>query len=235
MKGEEGLRLVTLHSHPEHIEECMKILNEQWPRSRTMRMRSLSTSCDQFPTSLLLLKTTSPKDTEVIGHSRLNTLPREPDAAWIESVVIRRDLRGAGYGRQLMTRTEEYARISGFTTIYLSTHDQQVFYGKLGYEFCPPVCIYGGSVNKHLIPKQFIPPQLTKGVQALSLNSSGVGNNHKCQPATKQGAPPPASPAPPDLAGPRPPPLPASSKLTKDHITKIEPSSLTKMYMKKDL
>ncbi|KAK8403449.1 hypothetical protein O3P69_000488 [Scylla paramamosain] len=201
MKGEEGLRLVTLHSHPEHIEECMKILNDQWPRSRTMRMRSLSTSCDQFPTSLLLLKTTSHGDTEVIGHSRLNTLPREPDAAWIESVVIRQDLRGAGYGRQLMTRTEEYARISGFSTMYLSTHDQQ----------------------------------LTKGVQALSLKSSVVGKDQKCQPAMKQGAPPPASPAPPDPAVPHPPPLPASSKLTKDHITKIEPSSMTKMYMKKDL
>ncbi|MPC23777.1 N-alpha-acetyltransferase 80-like [Portunus trituberculatus] len=228
MKGEEGLRLVTLHSHPEHTEECMKILNDQWPRSRTMRMRSLSTSCDQFPTSLLLLKTTSQGDTEVIGHSRLNTLPREPDAAWIESVVIRRDLRGAGYGRQLMTRTEEYARVSGFTTMYLSTHDQQVFYGKLGYEFCPPVCIYGGSVNKHLIPKHFIPPQLTQGVQALSLKNSVVKDQ-------KQGAPPPATPAPPHPSLPRPPPLPTSSKLTKDHITKMEPSTLTKMYMTKEL
>ncbi|KAG0728771.1 N-acetyltransferase 6 [Chionoecetes opilio] len=179
MKGEECLRLVPLHAHPQYKEDCLTILNSQWPRSRTMRMRSLSSSCDQFPTSLVLLHTSPKEATEVIGHSRLSILPREPSSAWVESVIIRHDLRGAGCGRHLMIKTEEYARLCGFSTIYLSTHDQQVFYGKLGYEFCAPVCIYGGSINKHLLPKHFITPQITKGVQALTLNSSEVEKEQK--------------------------------------------------------
>lgn len=229
---------MTLHSHPEYTEDCMKILNDQWPRSRTMRMRSLSSSCDQFPTSLVLLQATPQGTTEVIGHSRLNVLPREPSCAWIESVIIRQDLRGAGYGRHLMNKTEEYARICGFSTIYLSTHDQQVFYGKLGYEFCAPISIYGGAVNRHLIPKQFIMPQIVQSVQTLSLNNTEEKKYHNCQPAMKHNVPSAASPASPSQAPPPPPPpppLPATSKLTKEHITKIDPSSMSKMYMKKDL
>lgn len=200
-------------------------------------MRSLSSSCDQFPTSLVLLHTTPQGATVVIGHSRLNVLPQEPSSAWVESVIIRQDLRGAGYGRHLMNKTEEYAKICGFSIIYLSTHDQQVFYGKLGYEFCAPVCIYGGSVNRHLIPKQFITPQLTKSVQALSLNSSDLEKDCKGQPVVKHNVSSLASPTSPDLAPPPPPPppLPATSKLRKEHIKKIDPSSMSKMYMKKDL
>ncbi len=197
------------------------------------RMRTLNSSCDEFPTSLILLRTTSQDSTEVVGHSKMNILHQEPDSAWVESVVIRRDLRGSGYGRILMNKTEEYARESGFSTVYLSTHDQQVFYGKLGYEFCPPVCIYGGAVNKHLIPKQFIVPQITKNVQTLALNDTA---EKRCQSDSKTSASSPTpvstSTSPPP---PPPPPLPASKKLTKDQITKVDPSSMAKMYMKKEL
>lgn len=196
-------------------------------------MRTLNSSCDEFPTSLILLRTTLQGSTEVVGHSKMNILHQEPDSAWVESVVIRRDLRGSGYGRILMNKTEEYARVSGFSTIYLSTHDQQVFYGKLGYEFCPPVCIYGGVVNKHLIPKQFIVPQITKNVQMLALSDTA---ENRCQSDSGASASPsipvPTSTAP---TPPPPPPPPAPKKLTKDQITKVDSSSMAKMYMKKEL
>ncbi|XP_050688161.1 N-alpha-acetyltransferase 80-like [Eriocheir sinensis] len=226
MKGEEGLRLVTLHSHPEYMEDCVKILNDQWPRSKTLRMRTLKSSCEEFPTNLVLLRTTPQGSAEVVGHSRMTIVPREPDAAWVESVIIRQNLRGSGYGRILMNKTEEYARGCGFSIMYLSTHDQQVFYGKLGYDFCPPVTIYGGAINKHLIPKQFIVPQITKSVETLSLNGS---ESHVKDSASSSSS---SSPASPSTA---PPPPPAPKKLTKNHITKLDSSSMEKMYMKKQL
>lgn len=35
---EEGeAKIVALHRSPEYTEACMKILNEQWPRSKTLR------------------------------------------------------------------------------------------------------------------------------------------------------------------------------------------------------
>ncbi|KAK3852338.1 hypothetical protein Pcinc_041069 [Petrolisthes cinctipes] len=154
---EEEITLVPLHHHPEHINDCMTILNEQWPRSTTLRLRSLNSSYDKLPTSLALVRQQHEDLTEVIGHGRINLVPREVGGAWVESVIIRRDLRGRGYGRVLMARMEEYARKCGFTTVFLSTHDQQEFYARLGYEFCAPVCIYGGVVNSNLLPRQFLP------------------------------------------------------------------------------
>ncbi|XP_076056060.1 N-alpha-acetyltransferase 80 [Oratosquilla oratoria] len=148
------LELSLLHRKPDFLEPCMNMLNDYWPKSRTLRMRSLTVSCDNLPTSLILLQKNGDKE-ELIGHARINTLPRHPEGVWVESVMIRDDLRGKGYGRLLMMKTEEYARAHGFTESYLSTYDQQGFYGKLGYEFCPPVCLYGGAVHKNFLPKDF--------------------------------------------------------------------------------
>lgn len=199
-------------------------------------MRTLNASRDEFPTSLVLLRAAHQGSTEVVGHSRMNTIPRELNAAWVESVIIRRDLRGAGYGRILMNKTEEYARVSGFSIMYLSTHDQQVFYSKLGYDFCPPISIYGGAVSKHLIPKQFIVPQITKNVQTLSLNGRDEGKDLKCQSdISNSSSSTPSSVSPSASPSPTPPPLPAAKKLTIDNIKKLDSSSLPKMYMKKEL
>ncbi|PRD21612.1 UNVERIFIED_CONTAM: hypothetical protein NCL1_51261 [Trichonephila clavipes] len=38
-----------------------------------------------------------------------------------------------------MSKTEEYAKKLKFYTAYLSTHDQQGFYERLGYIYCEPV------------------------------------------------------------------------------------------------
>jgi hypothetical protein len=32
----------------------------------------------------------------------------------------------------------------GITTVYLTTHDQQAFYQKLGYCLCEPIVVFGG-------------------------------------------------------------------------------------------
>lgn len=163
-------------------------------------------------------------------------MPTVTDAAWVESVIIRQNLRGSGYGRILMNKTEEYARACGFSILYLSTHDQHAFYGKLGYDFCPPVTIYGGAINKHLIPKQFIVPQITKRVQTLSLNGSDAGKDLRCQSNGKDNASSSSSLSSSSASpSPAPPPLPPPQKLTKDQITKLDSAALEKMYMKKEL
>nr|XP_045582388.1 N-alpha-acetyltransferase 80-like [Procambarus clarkii] len=240
--------VVLLHRHPEYTEDCMNILNEQWPRSKTIRLRSLHSSCDQLPTSIALLRNISKEKVEVIGHARINMLPQEQTAAWVESVIIRQDLRGKGYGRQLMTKTEEYVRACGFNTIYLSTHDQQVFYNKLGYEFCAPVCIYGGTVNRHLLPKQFltslapVPNNNTRvsmnTVEKVAHHSEDTSVQCKCLESTvilpnsnenTASYPHQASLPPP------PPPPPPCSKIKKDNIQKLDITAMAKMYMKKYL
>ncbi|ROT85898.1 putative N-acetyltransferase 6-like isoform X2 [Penaeus vannamei] len=236
--GNGETTLVPLHRNTQYTDACMRILNEQWPRSNALRMRSLTSSSDNYPTNLVLLRKTSDDATEVIGHSRINTLPQGQRDVWIESVIIRQDLRGKGFGRTLMTATEDYARACGFETAYLSTHDQQVFYGKLGYEFCPPVCIYGGCINRNLLPKQFltaVTPQNikkdystspNKGIDRVSELCNGISaqcsldnrlTNNSTQSVGTAGVLPHLHPN----SAPSPPPPPAHPCLKKDQFPKM--------------
>ncbi|XP_063589297.1 N-alpha-acetyltransferase 80-like [Penaeus indicus] len=255
--GDGETTLVPLHRNTQYTEACMKILNEQWPRSNALRMRSLTSSSDNYPTSLVLLRNSSSDALEVIGHSRINTLPQGQRDVWIESVIIRQDLRGKGFGRTLMTATEDYARACGFETAYLSTHDQQVFYGKLGYEFCPPVCIYGGCINRNLLPKQFltsVTPQnikkdystspdkgtdriseLSNGISLCSLDNRLPNNSAQSVGTTGAPPPPPPPPLPPGPPPPPAPPMPQKRQISKDDIRRVDTGTLAKMYMKKTL
>ena len=82
---------------------------------------------------------------ELLGHAKLARMPKDPNRCWIESVVISRNLRGKGLGRLLMEGCEKYALEKGFKTLYLSTHDQEAFYSRLGFTLCEPVCYYGAG------------------------------------------------------------------------------------------
>ncbi|KAK2709827.1 hypothetical protein QYM36_013485 [Artemia franciscana] len=107
---------------------------------KKIRMHTLESSSDEFPTSLVLIDSTTK---EPIGHARVSKVPRENDACFVESVIIRKDLRGKGYGTQLMQLTEEYLASKEIKTVYLSTIDKQSFYQRIGYIFCEPVNIWG--------------------------------------------------------------------------------------------
>lgn len=136
---EMGLSVLLLHKHPEYISECCKLINEEWKRSETARMRSLNSSCDSLPTNLILVE-----ENKVIGHCKLSIIPSENNACYVETVVIQKGLRGKGLGSYLMQKTEEHCKnILQLSTIYLSTKDKVSFYSKLGYCICEPISIYG--------------------------------------------------------------------------------------------
>lgn len=128
-------------------DECIQILNCEWPRSLTMRMRSIESSKDDFPLCLALVQRLPGHGLGVLGHVRLSRIPSIPEGVWVESVVIHPDLRGQGVGKYLMLRAEDYAKQRGFRTAYLCTIDRQAFYSRIGYSFCQPVCAYGGNIK----------------------------------------------------------------------------------------
>jgi len=103
------------------------------------RLRSIENSNDNLPLSLILVK--PPR--LVVGHAKISRLPRNPEGCWIESVVVCPSVRGKGFGRHIMDACNDTASKLGFTNLYLSTHDQQGFYMKLGYELCEPICYFG--------------------------------------------------------------------------------------------
>ncbi|GFQ77940.1 n-alpha-acetyltransferase 80 [Trichonephila clavata] len=135
----DNLAVILLHEYPEYLDASATLLNSQWKRSFSARAHSLSRSCKDLPDSLLLLEKQPDGSKIVIGHSRLTRVLEDDNGCWIESVVIAENRRNKGYGRYLMSKTEEYAKKLNFCTAYLSTHDQQGFYECLGYIYCEPV------------------------------------------------------------------------------------------------
>lgn len=145
---------MAIHRYPELINQTIKLINEEWPRSIGARMHSLTSSKDTLPTCLVLTNLSKSKtdnnieDPTVLAHLKLTPIPSIPNTCFIESVVVWKSLRGQGIGRYLMLEAENYCRhILMLSEIYLSTTDKLDFYKKLGYKPCEPISIFGGPCN----------------------------------------------------------------------------------------
>ncbi|XP_023016303.2 N-alpha-acetyltransferase 80 [Leptinotarsa decemlineata] len=143
-----ALSVLPLHKHQEYLNDCCDLINDEWKRSKTARLHSLQNSCDNLPTSLILLE-----EKKLVGHLKLSVIPSKKNACFVESVVIERSHRGKGYGTVLMKEAEAYCKLTlGLDTVYLSTRGQEEFYVKLGYIECMPVSIYGNYVFSNAAP-----------------------------------------------------------------------------------
>ncbi|XP_069689012.1 N-alpha-acetyltransferase 80-like isoform X1 [Periplaneta americana] len=201
------MEVVEIHNYPELMDQCCDLINMEWPRNKTARLRTLEMSRDELPTCLVLVLSH-----EVLGHSKISPIPSIPSGCFIESVVIHPDYRGKGLGKFIMARTEDYVRSRGIQTAYLSTIDKQEFYRKLGYTECEPVQIYGGPVARKL------------NAELESLNKINKTND------SKEVRLPLASSVSTVTMSPPPPPLPPSPANTAAVVSRS-----TKVYMKKDL
>ncbi|XP_051159443.1 N-alpha-acetyltransferase 80 [Leptopilina boulardi] len=129
--------IIPLHHRPELMNQCCKLLNSEWRRSEKARLISLSSSCDKFPTSLVLLD-----NDKVIGHCKISLIPSIDDCCVIESFMISRDNRSQGLGSILLRGVEQYVAKRGIKQILLTTRDQEGFYRKNGYSISEPLNLY---------------------------------------------------------------------------------------------
>ncbi|KAK2145583.1 hypothetical protein LSH36_670g00041 [Paralvinella palmiformis] len=244
------LKGLPLHDHPEWLEPCADVLNEEWPRSKTARLHMLEKSNTSLPYCMVLLKQGSSDQWELIGHSRLCVVHGQPKACFVESVVIGRSKRGQGFGRKLMEITEQHALRLGYTTLYLTTHDKQLFYEHVGYSYCKPV-ISLGSASKLLSSVMFdrlfgkssdetslsvtVQKPISGGVvisEMLMQNDPGTINRaisdpvaHECTLPTHTVTvvPPLPPPPPPPLPSPCRPREPSQLSRSSCHLPKLEP------------
>jgi GNAT superfamily N-acetyltransferase len=61
-------------------------------------------------------------------------LPANGPVGWVEEVLVRTELRGAGLGRALMRAFEDWAAAQGCALVALATRRAAPFYRALGYE-----------------------------------------------------------------------------------------------------
>ncbi|XP_076637603.1 N-alpha-acetyltransferase 80 isoform X1 [Colletes latitarsis] len=126
--------IVPIHLRQDLIQNCCTLLNSEWPRSESARLKSLNESCDDFPTCLILIDT---KDS-VLGHCKILLFPRVRHSCFIQSVIIDYRYRSQGLGSRLLQGVEEYVAKKGIKNVCLITEGQEVFYLKNGYKQCDP-------------------------------------------------------------------------------------------------
>lgn len=136
--------VVPIHRHEKLLDQCVQLINSQWPRSYSARLWSLKTSKDSLPTSLVLIKNINDTESIVLAHAKLSPIPSDVEAVFIETVVVDSQYRGKGLGRFLMNAVENHCfGTLDLKTIFLSTIDQEGFYLKLGYKLCKAINMFG--------------------------------------------------------------------------------------------
>ncbi|KAI6235735.1 N-acetyltransferase 6 [Aphelenchoides besseyi] len=128
-------QLVALSKRKDLIEECVRLINEEWPKSHSSRLLSVERAANDKPPMAFVLLSTEKE--QLIGYGRfLRILNYNGTAALLDTIVIKRELRGRGYGRILMNSLKAEAIGRDYELLIISTEDKQKFYEKCGYKCC---------------------------------------------------------------------------------------------------
>lgn len=93
---------------------------------------SSSANRDRLPICLVGLLDTEPVATATLKFREIE-YSAEADF-WIGWVCVRKDMRGHGFGRALVTAVEAQAAAMRLTPLYLHTPDKEAFYRRLGWQ-----------------------------------------------------------------------------------------------------
>ncbi|TKR67976.1 hypothetical protein L596_024037 [Steinernema carpocapsae] len=206
---------------PHFEDECIGILNKEWPRSRTQRETSIRRASNRKPPMALVLVRNG---SELGGHARLCELPQDDQGCWVESVILHENLRGLGIGRILMDLLEDKAKEFGFSKMYLSTEDKQKFYEKCGFSCCTPVLNAGAS--SRLLAGRNISRLLGSHPSNGHPPASSLSQKPALASTVSNGVPVPPLPPPPSPAVAQLKPVPSQKKFN---------ASAPKQFMVKDL
>jgi len=86
------LRLLPLHENQHFQNPVIELLNDEWPQSKTIRIRRLERSCNEFPLSYILID----NHNQLMGYCYIDRLLDDEQSVIVESVCIQRKLRGNG-------------------------------------------------------------------------------------------------------------------------------------------
>jgi len=75
-----------MHNRSDLLDKVVDLINEEWAMSREARLASLTKSCDNLPTCILLLDNDIP-----IGHARLSLVDDDASGLLIETGEALRD------------------------------------------------------------------------------------------------------------------------------------------------
>lgn len=227
------MQVVKLHEHSEFLGQTAELLNSHWKKSLDTRLSLLKQSNDSFPINfvgfiegkpslIILFIVREQGQPQVVAHVVLLDIVEKSGGIYLESLIVSPNVRGRGFGKQMMEYVEDYARNQGATKMWLNTKDKQQFYQYLGYKD-------SGYVSPVRESQKFLGTDKLQQLNKSLGHATQTTNTNTTTPGTSTTPTTPPAPimtvvaAPP--AGPKPPAGPP---------TFAKPSSLL-TWMNKDL
>jgi GNAT superfamily N-acetyltransferase len=183
LKKEEVIQMNDIYFFCElaekYLDQSANLLNTEWPRSVSQRHLSLTNFISsefntdpcgndehefKLPISLLLINRLEDR---VIGHASLLQIAVKnndgiiENLAFLQSLIVDKELRGKGLGKKMMSYCElymhKYAKrqnklklkeMTNCDYLYLTTKDKQLFYESIGYIKTEPLLFYSVKNSK---------------------------------------------------------------------------------------
>lgn len=150
-KKTNQIEVLNIRDNIEYLEQVMQMNYDQWgdffTSSKEEKMKNIKKAFENqnpFP-QIFALK----KDNEIIGSFIFKEHDLGEEYAslspWLACVIIRKDLRGKGYGKEILLQIDKIAR-ELYPHLYLFTKHVG-YYEKIGFEFVKEF-VHHGEVNR---------------------------------------------------------------------------------------
>ncbi|MBQ3054762.1 MAG: GNAT family N-acetyltransferase [Oscillospiraceae bacterium] len=132
------MKFEMIFDHPEHRATVAKWMYDEFCKtdrpsvSYEDMMKKLGSRTRNFPYTFLALEGDVPVGTVTLYE---NDLKGESLSPWMGSLVVAPELRGCGFGRELIAFIQGFARGLGYDTLYLRTEHTAKYYERLGWSF----------------------------------------------------------------------------------------------------
>jgi len=132
------MKFEMIFDHPEHRATVARWMYDEFCKtdrpsvSYEEMMKKLGSRTRSFPYTFLALEGDVPVGTVTLYE---NDLKGELLSPWMGSLVVAPELRGCGFGRELIAFIQGFARGLGYDTLYLRTEHTAKYYETLGWTF----------------------------------------------------------------------------------------------------
>jgi len=189
--------LIRLYDRKDLIRDCAILINEEWRMSETAREHMVERSANAEPPMAFLLMDN--ERNELLGYARLFWVLNinEGNCLMIDTVVIRREMRGRGLGKLFMNELKTEAIERGCKMLLLTTEDKVEFYIKCGYRRCQDLVPIADLGKKFPVAHRLASlteqqqPQLLMDAEAVAGESSARVNTGSSAVQFKNAPPPP--------------------------------------------
>ncbi|XP_071800153.1 uncharacterized protein [Asterias amurensis] len=147
-----SLSIRCLHTRPDLIVSCSKLLKSVWPCSRVERLQHLENeNCTGFPCSLVLIDHRENRPDSVIGHLRIVPVkfPIQPKSVYLEAGCVDKSRQMEGLYKQMLSFADKFAsetlecqQIFGWIF-----KDFNPFVKSIGYVECPDFTVRAVGAN----------------------------------------------------------------------------------------